>query len=94
MFERPVVRFLGILREAAGGQFPALEVVPDAFAAHPFAAARGVGAGTALKICCLFAFHGYPPILRVKKALIQRIFLPIQILKGRLLNPGIRLIFS
>jgi hypothetical protein len=59
--KRPVVRFLGVLREATPGQLPAPQMVPDAFAAQPLAAAGRIRAGTALQVLFLIAFHSLSP---------------------------------
>jgi hypothetical protein len=62
VLEGAVVRFLGILREAAAGKLTLPDMVFDTLAAHPLAGAGVVGAGTKGAVLFFFSIH---PILRV-----------------------------
>jgi len=61
MFERSVVRFFFIPGKTAGGKFPHLQMMFDAFAAYAFPAAGLGGAVAPFKVLFFFAFHYITP---------------------------------
>lgn len=73
MFKRAVVSGLGIIREAASGQFPHPEVIDQTLTANAFFTARFVRAIAPQQILFLSAFHKTfppPPKFAVKHGLL------------------------
>jgi hypothetical protein len=57
IFKRPVVGFFRVLRKAAGGQLPLLQVIRQAVTTGPLSAAGLIGAIAIIEIFFFFTFH-------------------------------------
>ncbi len=57
MLKRPVIGRLGLLRKAAPGQLPHLQMIADTIAADPFSGTGFVGTIAEIQICFLFTVH-------------------------------------
>jgi len=69
MFEGPVIGAFGIRGEAAGGKFPAAQVILQAFAAGALSRTGFIAAVTVILVLFQFAIHSSAPLNTIESGI-------------------------